>query len=222
MAGYRGLIFDMDGTLLDSLADLGESMNRVLRREGLPTHPIDAYRLYIGDGATNLALRVLPEERRHPELIARVRDAWSAEYDGHWAEQTRLYPGVPELLDALTRRGLPMAVFSNKPHEFTARMAEHFLGRWRLAPVLGARDGVPRKPDPTVPLQIAGGWGLPAPAILYLGDTNTDMKTARAAGMFAVGALWGFREREELQSSGAQALVAHPLDVLPLLGPAGL
>jgi phosphoglycolate phosphatase len=128
---------------------------------------------------------------------------------------------VAELLDALASRRLPMAVFSNKPHEFTVQMAKHFLGRWPIEPVMGARDGVPRKPDPTVALQIARGWGLDAARILYLGDTNTDMRTARTAGMFAVGALWGFRDRDELESSGAQALLAHPLGVLPLLDPGG-
>jgi phosphoglycolate phosphatase len=218
MSNLRAIIFDMDGTLLDTLEDLGESMNRVLAREGFETHPLEAYRFYVGDGSTVLAQRVLPDGLRDPAVVDRVRDAWSEEYDGHWAGKTRLYPGIADLLDTLTGRGVSMAVLSNKPHAFTIQMAEHFLGRWPLHPVLGAREGVPRKPDPTVALEIARGWNLPPEAVLYAGDTNTDMQTACRAGMFAVGALWGFRDREELESSGAQALAGHPLEILDHLG----
>lgn len=217
MSERLAVIFDMDGTLLDTLEDLGGSMNRVLEREGFPPHPVEAYRLFVGDGAATLARRVLPAGARGPALVERVRAAWSEEYDRHWADETRLYPGIAELLDALAARGLPMAVLSNKPHEFTVRMARHFLGRWPLRPVLGAREGVPHKPDPAAALQIARGWGLEPARVLYAGDTNTDMQTARGAGMFAVGVLWGFRSREEIAAAGAQALASTPGDILPLI-----
>jgi phosphoglycolate phosphatase len=214
MSHPQAVIFDMDGTLLDTLEDLGASMNRVLEREGLATHPIGAYRFFVGDGATMLAQRVLPAGLRRSPVVQRVRDAWSEEYDRHWADKTRLYPGIGDLLDVLAERRVPMAVLSNKPHAFTVQMAKHFLGRWPFGPVLGAREGAPRKPDPETALEIARGWDLPPEAVLYAGDTNTDMETARRAGMFAVGVLWGFREREELESSGALALAARPLELL--------
>ncbi|MCR4411808.1 MAG: HAD-IA family hydrolase, partial [Thermoguttaceae bacterium] len=127
------------------------------------------------------------------------------------------YEGIPELLDALVARRLPMAVLSNKPQEFTRLCVERLLPRWRFATVVGAGAALPRKPDPTGALCIASEFGVSAERILYLGDTNTDMQTAVAAGMYPVGALWGFRTRDELLASGARALVERPADVLRLI-----
>lgn len=218
----RAVVFDLDGTLLDSLEDLADSMNQVLTREGLPVHPVDAFRYFVGDGMEMLVRRALPPDRVDPPTVARTLAAMRAEYDRRCADKTRPYPGIPELLDALTRRAVPFAVFSNKPHDAAVDLVGRLLGRWRFAAVLGARPGFPAKPDPAGALETAALLGVAPAQCLYLGDTGTDMRTARAAGMWAVGALWGFRSDAELREAGALTLAAAPADVLGLLdGPGG-
>ncbi|HOT29013.1 MAG TPA: HAD family hydrolase [Candidatus Ozemobacteraceae bacterium] len=211
---YCGIVFDLDGTLLDTLADIADSTNRVLRRHGFAPHPLDAYRYFVGDGMRMLAERALPADRRTPELIDEVFRAVHAEYDRHWADITRPYDGVPELLDGLRERGIEMSVLSNKPEEFTVMMVRHYFPGVPFKRVYGAGAGIPRKPDPAGALRIAAESGLDPSLFMYLGDTMVDMKTAVAAGMFPIGALWGFREEAELREGGAKLLVAHPGDIL--------
>lgn len=214
---YQCVLFDLDGTLLDSLADLAHSMNTVLERAGLPQHPVASYRYFVGDGMETLARRVLPPERHDDATVRQTIAAMREEYAGRWAEQTRPYPGIPQLLDALASRGIAMAILSNKPDDFTQKVVATLLGGWRFRQVRGVRaDGV-KKPDPAGALAIADQLGIRPPDFLYLGDTNTDMLTANRAGMYAVGALWGFRTAEELQKNGAKALIARPHELLQLL-----
>lgn len=210
---FRAVLFDLDGTLADTLADLANAVNHALAALGCPTHPLHAYRYFVGDGARNLILRTLPADKASlaDEALALMR----AHYEAHCFDQTRLYPGIPELVAGL--RGLKLAVFSNKPDVFTKRMIAHYFPDGPFAAVRGQLSRLPIKPDPTVALQIAEELGVPSSEWMYLGDTNTDMRTARAAGMFPVGVLWGFREREELIGAGAQELVARPDEVLRLL-----
>jgi phosphoglycolate phosphatase len=210
----QAVLFDLDGTLLNTLDDLGDCMNRVLDREGLPPHPIDAYRFFVGQGMENLIIRVLPEGKRNPALIQRVRQQMEAEYSQHWADKTELYPGVAGVLDELAARRLRLGILSNKPHSFTRVIVERYFQPWRFDPVLGARDGVPRKPDPTAALEICASWRLDPQQVLYAGDSGTDMQTACRAGMFALGVLWGFRPREELLDGGARELAENPIDLL--------
>ncbi|MBM3860328.1 MAG: HAD family hydrolase [Verrucomicrobia bacterium] len=210
---FRAVLFDLDGTLADTLEDLADAVNHALAALGCPTHPLPSYRYFVGDGARNLMLRTLPADKA--SLADKALALMRAHYDAHCFDKTRLYPGIPELVSSL--RGLKLAVFSNKPDTFTKRMVAHFFPDEPFAAVRGQLPNQPLKPDPSVALQIAGELGIPPCEWLYLGDTNTDMRTALAAGMFAVGALWGFRDREELIKAGAQELVAHPEDVLRLL-----
>ena len=214
MIPCRAVLFDLDGTLLDTLEDLAASTNRSLARLGLPPHPVQAYRYFVGDGLAVLASRTLPPDRQDPRTIESLKDLFNQDYDVHWADRTRPYEGVPALLDALSARGVPMAILSNKPHSFTRAMVEHFFPSWKFAAVFGARDSHPRKPDPAAALEICAAMGLEAGDMLYAGDTRTDMQTARSAGMFPVGVLWGFRPREELVENGAEALVASPGELL--------
>jgi len=214
---YQAVLFDLDGTLLDTLADLGNAMNRVLAAQGLPGHPLDAYRYFVGEGARLLVTRALPENRRDEATIAACLDAFQADYDQNWRVETKPYPGIPDMLDALTARGLKLAVLSNKPHDFTVRCVHELLPRWTFEPVFGLRETVPRKPDPAGALEIAACLNLPPANFLYLGDTATDMQTARAAGMVPVGALWGFRSAEELAESGAEMLLEEPVGLLGVL-----
>jgi phosphoglycolate phosphatase len=217
MMTYQAVLFDLDGTLLDTLQDLADSMNAALISLGFPTHETESYKYLVGDGVDTLARRVLPEDQYTPvtaeECIRRMRE----EYDERWLHHTCPYDGIPELLDGLTQRRIRMAILSNKPHNFTVPMIETLLPSWRFEVILGAKADVPKKPDPTAALQISNQMKIPPAEFLYLGDTNTDMKTAVAAGMFPVGVLWGFRTADELLENGAQALIEKPLDVLDLL-----
>lgn len=215
----RAALFDLDGTLLDSLDDLADSMNAALESLGFPPHPVAAYRLFVGDGVEALARRALPRGPHTDALVAECVTAMRAAYERRWNEKSRPYDGIPELLDALSSRALPMAILSNKPDDFTRRIVESLFAAWRFAVVRGARAGTPRKPDPAGALEVARALGVRPEHVLYVGDTDTDMKTARAAGMFAVGCTWGFRTERELSEAGALALVHSPLDCLALLPP---
>lgn len=210
----QGVVFDLDGTLLDTLADIGGSVNEALAAMGFPTHELDAYRYFIGDGRDTLIQRALPEPERNPARIAEGARAYEAVYARRWNQDTQLYPGIAEMLDALVARGMPLAVLSNKPHPFTVQCVEHFLARWSFHAVLGQRPQVPKKPDPAGAFEAAEMlWTSPA-SIAYLGDTSVDMRTARAAGMHPLGVLWGFRTADELTEAGAETLLAHPTDFL--------
>jgi phosphoglycolate phosphatase len=211
------VLFDLDGTLLDTLDDLADSTNAALAQLGFPPHPLDAYRYFVGDGVTNLILRTLPEAHRDEATVARTVDLMRRIYGEHWADKTMPYPGVPELLDALAERGVKMAVLSNKPDDSTKLCVAKLLPNWRFDAVIGASKAVPPKPDLAGVRQIVAKLGVPVEQFLYLGDTNTDMQTANAAGMFAVGALWGFRPAEELREAGARVLIERPGDLLGLL-----
>ncbi len=211
------VIFDLDGTLLDSLEDLAESMNQALESLGFPSHPVPAYQYFVGEGMEVLARRVLPEAARDPDTLARTVAAMRQVYGGRWDLKTRPYAGVPELLAALQARGLRQAVLSNKPDDFTRLTVERLLAPHTFDLVQGVGPGTPPKPDPAGALAVAARLGVEPASCLYLGDTATDMSTACRAGMCAVGALWGFRTREELEESGARAVVERPAEVLALL-----
>lgn len=214
---FDAVLFDLDGTLLDTLCDIGQASNRVLDARGFPPHSIDAYRFLVGDGARVLWGRALPETHRDDALIDACLADYLTEYDRGWNVHTRPYEGIADLLDALVARGLKLAVLSNKPHEFTVRCVETFLARWTFHAILGQTDAFPRKPDPGSALHIARQLGMAPDRIMYVGDTSTDMRTAIGAGMVAVGVLWGFRGRAELESSGANHLIAHPRELLRLV-----
>ncbi|QEH38608.1 Phosphoglycolate phosphatase [Aquisphaera giovannonii] len=210
------VLFDLDGTLLDTLEDLGRSVNEVLEGHGFPPHPMDAYRRFIGDGVAMLVERALPAEavRADPSLVPRCVEGFREAYGRGWDVASGPYPGIPELLDALVARGIPMAVLSNKPHPFTRRCVEELLPRWRFAAVLGDRPGFARKPDPGEALRIAADLGVEPGRVAYLGDSSIDMETARGAGMIALGAGWGFRGASELLAHGAVAALSRPIELL--------
>jgi phosphoglycolate phosphatase len=214
---FRAVLFDLDGTLLDTLRDIADSMNAALARLGHPGHPVEAYRGFVGEGVERLAECVLPPADRDRGSIRRAAELLGEEYAARWGATSGPYPGVPEMLDGLEALGLPLAVLSNKPDDFTRLTVERLLPRWPFRVVLGARPGVPRKPDPTAALEIAGLLGVAPGDILYLGDSGVDMRTARAAGMFPVGALWGFRAAPELVESGAALLLSRPAELLERL-----
>lgn len=210
-------MFDLDGTLLDTLADLANAMNAALAELGFPAHPVEAYRYFVGDGIDTEAKRALPKDHHDGETIKKCVGLAARYYGKCWSENTKPYPGIPELLTSLQRQKIPMAVLSNKPHDFTKLNIEKLLPAWSFRIVRGVSDSTPTKPDAAGALQIAKELKIPPQGFLYLGDTNTDMQTAGAAGMYALGALWGFRTADELLASGAKALVEKPQDVLKFL-----
>ena len=214
---FKAICFDLDGTLLDSLADLASCTNKILLNRGFPEHPEAAYRYFVGEGAKMLMTRVLPEEVRSKSLIEECQQDFEATYRECWDKQTVPYENIPELLNALQRRKLKLTVLSNKPHEFTLLAVNKLLPSWYFDMILGQREGVPRKPDPAGMLEICEKMKIPPGSFIYLGDTATDMKTSVAAGCFSVGVLWGFRSEEELRDNGANAIVKDPLNVLELL-----
>ncbi|MFQ5714659.1 MAG: HAD family hydrolase [Candidatus Scalinduaceae bacterium] len=214
---YKAAIFDLDGTLLDTLEDLGNAVNRVLTANGFPMHEIDAYRYYVGDGETMLITRALPEEKRSDKIIRSCLKEYRQDYGQNWNVYTKPYDGVEEMLGALVSHGLKLAILSNKPHEFTRLCVSGLLPKWTFDAVLGQQEPIPRKPDPAGALKIAEELEIPPSGFLYLGDTAIDMKTATAANMFPVGVLWGFRPAEELQQSGARVLIKRPMDIMNYL-----
>jgi len=214
---YEAVIFDLDGTLLDTLQDLADAVNGVLSRSGFPEHGLEAYRYFVGDGVEDLARRALPEKYRDEATVTGFVTAIMEEYRQRWPNHTRPFEGIPELLDILTAHHIKIAILTNKPDDSTRVMVSKLLPRWQFDIILGATPSLPKKPDPQGALQIADYLNLPRQAFLYVGDSDIDMKTASAAGMYAVGVLWGFRTADELIRNGAKVLIGKPLELLELL-----
>lgn len=214
---YDAVLFDLDGTLLDTLDDIADAANRALTACGLPGHPVEAYKQFVGDGVKVLIQRIVPADRQDAKTMQRCVEAYRQEYSRNWNAKTRPYAGVAEMLDAVKGRGLKIAVLSNKPDDFTQQCVNALLPQWSFDMVMGAIDGRPNKPDPSGAIEVAHRLGVAPRRFLYVGDTGTDMKTARAAGMMAAGVLWGFRERDELEEGGAQHVIARPRELMGLL-----
>jgi phosphoglycolate phosphatase len=207
--------------LLDTLTDIANSANAALVRLGFPTHPVDAYRYFVGDGSDTLVRRILPEGHRDAETVRKCHEASMAEYAQRWAEHTQPYPGIPDMLRDLDKRRIVKTVLSNKRDDFTKLTVARLLPGFSFDIVRGARPSIPVKPDPTAALHISEELRIPPERFLYLGDTNTDMQTAVAAGMYPAGVLWGFRTADELLASGARVLLETPAEVLNLLTSSG-
>lgn len=217
---YKAVIFDLDGTLLDSLADLASSGNRVLKQLSLDPHPTDAYRYFVGDGMATLVERILPEHKKTPDSIAKTIELFKEDYAQNWDVETDMYPGVAEMLDELTQMDVKLCILSNKPDGFTTACVERLLPKWQFHPVYGQRDQVPKKPDPAGALEIIAMLtteAMEANEILYVGDTAVDMQTAASANLDSVGVLWGFRGAEELKQNGATFIVSHPREIVDII-----
>jgi len=214
---FKAVVFDLDGTLLDTIDDLTDSANAVLAASGFPTHSAEAFKYYVGDGVRSLVARMLPEGHRDEITIESSLAAFRMEYGLHWADKTMHYKGIPQLLNALAEKNIKMTILSNKADEFTQLVVKKLLPDWKFEAVFGESPAIPKKPDPSGACKIASLLGIPAGEFLYLGDTNVDMKTAVLAGMYPVGALWGFRKSDELVEGGARVLIPRPETLLDLL-----
>ena len=212
---FDAVIFDMDGTLLDTLKDIADSMNMALKRISQPERDFEYMRYSVGYGVDELARRAMPEGSSDADVM-KCLGIMREIYTEYYKDTSRPYDGIPELLDQLTKLKIPYAILSNKPEDFTIKMTKELLGGWKFDYVRGVRKDCPKKPDPTAALEIAAGWRILPGRIAFLGDSAVDMQTANAAGMFAVGVLWGFRPRQEIEEAGAMALISHPLELIAL------
>ncbi len=217
---YRGCIFDLDGTLANTLESIAGFCNGTLEVFGLPPIPTEEYKQMVGNGADMLIRRMAL--RAGAELSEKSLLEMRAEYDRRYeAEPMKLvsaYPGVPELLQKLKSAGIKLGVVSNKPDNMTRYIVETLYGGI-IDEVRGQREGVPKKPDPTAVLETAEAFGLSPQEILYVGDSGVDMETGKNAGMDPCGVLWGFRDREELLSHGARYLVSTAGELAEIVQP---
>lgn len=216
MKKYKGIIFDLDGTLLDTLDDLGDSMNEALESLGYPTYEIEQYRTKIGGGFRGLGTNVLPKDTNE-RVINQLVDIFTKVYDEKYADKTRPYEGIGELLNELVSKGVMLGVNSNKRHSYTISLVDKFFHNIPFVKVYGEREGVPKKDNPYAALEIAEEMGLSVSEILFIGDMRVDIKTARKAGMDSVGVLWGFGDYEELKEFGATYIATNPKDILELV-----
>jgi phosphoglycolate phosphatase len=212
------VIFDLDGTLLNTLQDLADCTNYILRKKNYPKHPLDSFRYFVGNGIRKLIERAIPESERIPEKIDEITADFMAYYHLHNAEKTAPYKGIIPMLTELNRRNILIAVASNKAHEIMTPLMEHYFPGINFAAILGNRQGVPTKPDPAIVKEILQITGISEKETLYAGDTSVDMNTATAAGLAKIGVLWGFRTKEELVAAGADYLVEKPEEILKIIG----
>lgn len=203
---YRTVIFDLDGTLLDTIQDLADAGNWVCRHNGWPEHTVEEYTAMVGHGIPDLVRSFSPEQFRSSLLAVNTLDQFNTRYGAHKMDKTEPYAGIPELLRRLKERGITMAVFSNKADEFSQEIVSHYFPGI-FAQVQGKRSGVPVKPDPTGVYQIMERLGAKPEETLYVGDSDTDMETGHNAGLFTCGVSWGFRSRETLSAAGADCIV---------------
>ena len=216
------VIFDLDGTLLNTISDLGNATNHALRSRGYPEHNAAAYPMFVGNGVTRLIERALPEDARTPEIIADVRDCFREYYDTHMCDFSTPYECIPELLLDLRDIDLKMAVASNKYHAAVKKRISHFFPDIPWAAVKGHQEGVPTKPDPSVVFEILSEVPTRKSKVLYVGDSAVDMETARRACIDSCGVTWGFRTLKELREAYADNIVNHPDEILSVVRRPGL
>lgn len=211
------VIFDLDGTLLDTIRDLGEATNHALEATGYAPHSLEAYPLFVGNGVRRLIERALPEDARTDQTIARVRKHFEEYYDSHNCDNSHPYPGIPELLETLTDMDVKVAVASNKYQRAVTDLISHFFPDIPWVAVEGQKEGVPVKPDPSVVFEILGKCPTPKEKVLYVGDSGVDMETARRACVDSVGVTWGFRPVRELRQHQATHIATLPAAILPIV-----
>ncbi len=212
---YRCVIFDLDGTLLNTLDDLANACNYALSEQRLPLHETEKFRYFVGNGIPKLIERILPEERRE-ELYEKTHRLFCDYYDLHKKDFTRPYDGITELLSRLKENGIKTAVVTNKGHSFAEELIKDIFGD-RIDKVYGSVEGLPRKPDPYFVNKAVDFFGSKPSEVLYVGDSGVDMLTGKNAGLTSCGVLWGFRDREELLGNGADLLAASSEELLGII-----
>ena len=212
----KAIIFDLDGTLIDSLEDIAVCMNQVLEELNLPSHQIEDYKYFVGGGISILVDNAL-DKNTNDEIKAKVTEKFKIVYDQKLHAKTKPYEGIYELLDELQKLDFKIGILSNKPHEFTIAYAKNLFSKYDMKEVHGQKSHIEKKPDPIAAIQIAQSFNVPCEEVYFVGDTMVDMQTAVNAKMIGIGVLWGFRDEEELMSNGATFVVKHPLDILDIV-----
>jgi len=212
----EGIIFDLDGTLIHTIDDIAGAANVMFSRNGLPTHDVPYYLKWIGSGAIKFIEKALGAEVSHDQLIAYVSE-FKEIYGSNLHDKSRVYDGIPELLDELTARDIKLSILSNKPHILTEKVARFYLSQWSIHPVFGQRAEVPRKPDPAGALEIAKLMKIDPASILFVGDSDNDILTAQAAGMIPVGVTWGYGRLASQPVEGMGDLIEQPSEILSKL-----
>ena len=209
---FNAVIFDLDGTLADTIDDLADSGNELLSRYNMAPHTVSEYKYFVGNGSRKLVERIMPDAS--PEKVDEALDEYKKIYDVHLLNKTKPYDGIIEMLFSLKERKVKMAVCTNKHMSAASKMIEKLFPSGMFDAFVGDRAGYPRKPDPANALYVMERIGAVPEKVAYLGDTAVDMETATRAGFLPVGVLWGFREKEELVKSGARVLLSHPMELL--------
>lgn len=212
----HAIIFDLDGTLLDTITDIANSSNTVLSRWACPTHSVSRYMELVGDGVANMARKVLPDGRSSQSEIDAFVAEYRVEYRERWKETTTHYEGIPELLAGLVAQGIPLAVLSNKRDDFTKLCVSEYFPTIPFKEVRGERTGTPIKPDPAGALELAAACGAQPENCLFVGDSEIDVVTAQRAGMQCLGVLWGFRSKATLLDAGCRLFISSPHELLKL------
>ncbi|MCM1162694.1 MAG: HAD family hydrolase [Muribaculaceae bacterium] len=216
------VIFDLDGTLLNTIDDLGNATNYALRSSGYPEHSLSSYPMFVGRGVTRLMERALPEEARRPEVVSTLLEKFKEYYNEHLTDATRPYEGIPELLHTLDSRDIKLAVASNKYQAAVEKLIRHFFGDVRWCAIEGQKEGFPTKPDPSVVFEILGKAPTRKSKVLYVGDSGVDMETARRACVDSCGVTWGFRPLKELRDAFADNIVNTPEEIIKVIERPGL
>lgn len=208
----EAVIFDLDGTLLDTIEDLANACNYALSTLGYEVHDVDKYKRFVGNGRYKLIERILPEAKRNQEIINETLALFDQYYGEHMVDMTKPYEGVIELIDRLIDKRIKLAIVSNKPHEFTTEVAKKYFGN-SFEIVYGQRDGYPVKPDPKTVFEVVNSLEVDLKNCVYVGDSDVDIKTAKNAGVKSVGVAWGFRGQGELEKAGADYIVASVVEL---------
>ena len=209
---YKAVIFDLDGTLLNTLSDLADSANHVLSELSLPIHDYESYKYFVGNGIPKLIERCLPADRQ--ELHSKALSMFSEYYALHSKDKTAPYDDIKELLGTLSEKGLKLGVITNKAHDIAVKVVEEYFGRDIFGRIRGLDDSIKAKPDPSGALSVMECLGVTPSDVLYIGDSGVDMQTAKNAGFTPLGVLWGFRKKDELIENGAKYIAQKPLDIL--------
>ncbi len=212
----KSVIFDLDGTLLDTIEDITDSLNIALTENGFKSHTAEEVKMFVGSGINVMFQRALANESCPPEKFERIKAKYQTEYTARQAVKTRAYPGLQAAIDELRALGIKTAVLSNKPHKDTAATVDHYFSLSRFDIVLGQREGVPTKPDPTALFEIVKDLDCRVDECLFVGDSDVDMQTAKNAGMTKIGVLWGFRSREVLEMHDADHIISDPARIVEI------
>jgi phosphoglycolate phosphatase len=213
---YKAAIFDLDGTLLDTLDDLADAMNDALKEAGLATHPADRYKLMVGNGVNNLVRRAVPQDRQ--DLVEQTLKAMRQNYAKNALNKTKIYDGLHQALLKLRQGNMKLAVLTNKDQSFSVHITEHYFGRDMFELIWGAMPGRPIKPDPSALIQLLEELKVRPSEAVFVGDSGVDMDVAKSAGVASVGVTWGFRGRQELMHHHAGTIIGKPGQLLEVLG----